>query len=74
MRERDGGYFIVVPSLFGPGESEPRNTAEDALNDAVTIIREVAQVTMSPLEWKAAYKEDFYGKPLAKNLVREGDL
>jgi hypothetical protein len=74
VRERDGAYFIVMPSLFGIGESQPRNTGEDALNDAVTVIREEAQVTMSPLEWKAVYKEDFYGTPLAKNLFREGDL
>ena len=62
VRQRDGAYFIVVPSLFGDDESQPKNTGEDALNDAVNIIREEAQINMSPLEWKVAYKEDFYGE------------
>jgi hypothetical protein len=69
--ERDGLFYFLIDAP-GEEESEPRASAQKALDDCFAACREDAWANSSGDrdEWLALYKEDPFGPAALANLVR----
>lgn len=74
IRERDGLYYFRIDAP-DEDESNPRNSANQALNDCAAICRQEAWANSSGShdEWELTYKEDPLGPANSENLIRVGD-
>lgn len=72
--ERDGLFYFIIDGDES-GESNPRASAKQALDDAAKCCREDAWAFSdgSVANWKSTYNEDPLGPPKAANLARIGD-
>jgi hypothetical protein len=74
IREREGLYYFRIDAA-DEDESNPRNSAKQALDDCFAICRQVAWANSSGSdnEWGLIYKEDPTGPANLENLIRVGD-
>jgi hypothetical protein len=70
IRERDGLYYFRIDAPE-EDESNPRNSAKQALDDCFAICRELAWANSSGSqnEWNLAYKEDRWGQPIRRTSL-----
>jgi hypothetical protein len=71
--ERDGLFYFLI-HLPDELESEPRASAQKALDDCFKACREDAWTYSNGDrdEWRALYREDPLGPPAPANLIRTG--
>jgi hypothetical protein len=69
--ERDGLFYFLI-GLPDELESEPRASAQKALDDCLAACREDAWANSNgdPDQWLALYKEDPFGPAALANLTR----
>jgi hypothetical protein len=72
--ERSRLYYFRI-DVPDEDESNPRNSAKQALGDCFAICRELAWANSSGShdEWELTYREDPTGPANSKNLIRLGD-
>jgi hypothetical protein len=68
---RDGLFYFLI-DLPDELESEPRASAQKALDDCFAACREDAWANSNgdPSEWRALYREDPFGPAAPANLTR----
>jgi hypothetical protein len=71
--ERDDLFYFRIDAP-GEDESEPRNSAKQALEDCAAACREEAWANSNgdPVLWRERYREDPLGRMNMKNVVRVG--
>jgi hypothetical protein len=69
--ERDGLFYFLIEAP-GEDESEPRNSARQALDDCASACREEAWANSNgdPAWWRERYREDPLGRMNLKNVIR----